>query len=255
MRIISFCAEGIEAAAKNGFYDWVIQQDADIICIQDLKAQEYDLQDDIFYPEGYFGYFFDCPQENTNGVAIYCRHMPKAIMTGLGFGEKDIEARYIQADFDDISIGCLLAPEASIKQPQTLEDKATFFDELKAHLVKVRNKRREYVICGSWNMAHRKRDVQDWQNKDEDSGFLPEERRWFEELFTECGYNDAFRLINGDDDEFTWWPEGDRETNGWRTDMQLVSDGLKGQVEYGAIYKNQVFSNHAPVIMDYEYEF
>lgn len=253
MRIISFCAEGIQAAAKKGFYDWVLEQDADIICIQDLKAQEYDLQADLFFPQGYFAYFFDCPSQNTNGVAIYCRHMPKAIMTGLGFGDKDIEARYIQADYGDISIGSLLAPTATISDPASLEDKTEFFDQLYSHMDKIRNKRREFIFCGNWNSAHRRRDVQSWAEHEENSGFLPQERRFFDDIYTELNYHDAFRLVNGDDDEFTHWPDGKQE-DGWRVDLQIISDGLKHNVEYGAIYKNQQFSNHAPLIMDYDIE-
>lgn len=254
MRIISFCAEGIFAAAENGFYDWVLNQDADIICVQDLKAQEYDLQADVFFPEGYFPYFFDSPEKNTNGVAIYCRHMPKAIMTGLGFGDSDIEARYIQADYGEISIGSILAPSASIKEPASLEHKAQFFDQFQAHLEKVSHKRRDYVICGNFNMAHRKRDVQDHEAESENSGFLPEERQWFDDLYADGQYVDAFRLINGDDDEYTYWPSGDRTRGGWRSDLQIISEGLKPVVEYGAIYKTQAFSNHAPLIMDFDIE-
>ncbi len=254
MRIISFCAEGIETAAKNGFYTWVVEQDADIICIQDLKAQEYDLHDEVFFPKEYAAYFFDSPEKQTNGVALYCKQIPKAIMTGLGFGDSDIEARYIQADYDRISIGSILAPPATSGDHDSLEHKAQFFDNLQAHLTKIRNKRREFVICGNWNIAHQKRDVQDWENHQETSGFLREERRWLDELTGDLGYTDAFRQINSDADEFTWWPDGDRKSDGWRLDYQMISNGLRPVVEYGAIYKNQLFSNHAPIIMDFDYE-
>lgn len=254
MRIISFCADGIEQAAKLGFYDWVLEQDADFICIQDLKAQEYDLRDDIFFPAGYNPYFFDAVDAKINGVAIYCRAMPKAIMTGLGFMDFDMEGRYIQADFQNISIGCLLAPQADAADTQSLARKNQFFELLQAHLSKVRNKRREFVICGNLNMAHQIRDVQNPEENQNIPGFLPADRLWLDELFGTVGYVDAFRDVNHDNDEFTWWPENDRERNGWRVDYQIVSSGLKPFIEYGAIYKNQVFSSHAPLIMDYDYE-
>ena len=255
MRIISFCAEGIETAAKKGFYDWVLEQDADIICIQDLKAQEWELQDPVYFPENYFAYFFDSPEKNTNGVAIYCKQMPKAIMTGLGFGDLDIEARYIQADYEQISIGSILAPAATAGDLQSIEHKVEFFDHLQAHFAKIRNKRREFVICGNLNIAHQKRDLQNWQEYQEIPGFLLNERRWMDDLTGDLGYNDAFRLTNSDADEFTWWPGQDREkTDGWRVDYQIISNGLRPTVEYGAIYKNQIFSRHAPLIMDYDYE-
>lgn len=254
MRIISFCADGIKEAAEQGFFSWVLDQDADFICIQNLKAQEYDLHDDIFFPRGYNPYFFDAVEKNSNGVAIYCREMPKAIMTGLGFVDYDMEGRYIQADFQNISIGCLLAPSAYQADDAAKAHKKQFFELLQNHLSKVRNKRREFIICGNWNMTHNNTDIQNIQANQGVSGGLPEEQQWMDQLFSSLGYIDAFREVNSDDDEFTWWPDGDRDDNGWRVDFQVVSKELKPVIEYGAIYKNQVFSSHAPVIMDFDFE-
>jgi exodeoxyribonuclease-3 len=254
MRIISFSADGIKEAAKKGFYEWVSDQDADFICVQDLQAQEYDLQEDIFFPQGYNPYFFDAVDSKDNGVAIYCRELPKAIMTGLGFVDFDMEGRYIQADFQNISIGCMLAPAAKLNDSKALAHKNHFFELLQGHLNKVRNKRREFVICGNWNMTHNPQDLQNPGDNHNISGALPEEQQWMDQLFTNLGYTDAFREVSKDNDEFTWWPEGDRESNGWRVDHQVVSSGLTPTIEYGAIYKNQVFSNHAPLIIDYDYD-
>lgn len=254
MRIISFCADSIRSAAKRGFFDWVLEQDADFICVQNLAAQEYDLQEPVFFPEGYNAYFFDAVEPNSNGVAIYCRGMPKAIMTGLGFADFDMEGRYIQADFDRISVGCLLAPTAYPSDPTLQARKYRFFEQYQAHLNKVRNKRREFFICGNWNIAHREDDLQEPERNSAISGALPEEQQWMDMLFSELGYVDAFREINGDPDEFTWWPDGDRDGNGWRVDYQVVSASLRSKIEYGAIYKNQVFAAHAPLIMDYDFE-
>lgn len=253
MRIISFSADGIRDAAERGFYDWVLDQDADFICVQDLRAQEYELQQDLFFPQGYNPYFFDSAEKNSNGVAIYCREMPKAIMTGLGFVDFDMEGRYIQADFQNISIGCLLAPSAYLDD-DAKPHKKQFFELLQNHLSKIRNKRREFVICGNWNMIHTEADIQDQQANCDRSGNLPEEQQWMNQLFNELGYIDAFREINTDNDEFTWWPDGSLGQNGWRVDYQVVSEGLKPVIEYGSIYKNQQFSSHAPLIMDYDYE-
>lgn len=250
MRIINFSADGIKAAAQKGFFDWLLNQDADIICIQDLRAQEYDLTEDLFFPQGYFCYFFDTP-DSTNGVAIYTRKLPKAIMTGLGFNDFDGEARFIQADFDNLSVGSILAPSATLDDPASMERKAQFFDLLQAHLDKIRNKRREFVFAGNWQIA---RDDTDIQNHDceEKVGFLLEERRWFDDVNHQLGYVDAFRVVNTDDDEFSWWPDNNKN-DGMRVDFQLVSEGMKKHVEYGLIYKKQDFSTHAPVIIDYDY--
>ena len=125
-------------------------------------------------------------------------------------------------------------------------------DLLQNHLNKIRNKRREYIICGSWFSAPRTEDLQNAQAMAAVYPALDAEQAWFETVFRELRYVDAFRRINSDDDEFTWWPDGDRSSNGWRADFQMVSNGLRHRVDYGAIYKSQAFSSHAPVIMDYE---
>jgi exodeoxyribonuclease-3 len=253
MRIISFSADGLKSAAGRGFYDWLQEQDAEFVCIQDLQCSEYDLQDNQYFPPEYNAYFFDDVNGKANGVALYCKQLPKAIMTGLGFAEFDMEGRYIQADYENLSVGCLLAPSAEPGNAEQLARKTEFFALLKNHLLKIRNKRREFIICGNWHIAHTAADVQDTERNSNQPGFLAEERQWMDELI-EAGYVDAFREINSDRDEFSWWPEGDREHNGWRTDFQLVSKGLKYSVDYGAIYTAREFSHHAPIIMDYDIE-
>jgi exodeoxyribonuclease-3 len=251
MRVISFCADGIRAAADNGFFDWVVEQDADFICIQNLGCSEYDLQADTFFPEGYNAYFFDSVEGKGDGVALYCKSLPKAIMTGLGFGDFDMEGRYIQADFSNVSVGCLLVPAGGEPGSGDQARKAEFLDLLLPHLSKIRNKRREFVICGGWHIAHTAVDVQDTARHSTRPGFLAEERQWMNDVL-ELGYVDAFREINSDHDEFSWWPGG--EGDGLRTDFQLVSGGMKYATEYGAIYTAQSFASHAPVIMDYDLE-
>ena len=253
MRIISFSADGIKNAAKNGFYTWLKEQDADFVCIQDLQCSEYDLREDLYFPSEYNAYFFDDVDGKENGVAIYTRELPKAIMTGLGFADFDMEGRYIQADFENLSVGCLLAPKAEAGKPDQQVRKSQFFELLQGHLQKVRNKRREFIICGNWQIAHTASDLQDTEKNSNSSGFLAEERQWMDELI-EAGYVDAFREINSDTDEYSWWPDGDRGSNGWRTDFHIISGGLKYSVDYGAIYKSKEFSTHAPVIMDYDVE-
>jgi len=253
MRMITFCADSIKDAADRGFYEWVASQDADFICIQNLCAQEYDLQSDVFFPNEYNSYFFDAVEANTNGVAIYCRELPKAIMTGLGFTDFDMEGRYIQADFDGISIGSLLAPAGSSSELDVQSRKVEFYNQFQAHLDKIKNKRREFIICGNWNIAHTAKDIQDLEKSSGQNGFLPEERQWMDEIM-DLGYVDAFREVNSDTDEFTWWPDGSIGDNGWRVDYQIASKGMKYAIEYGAIYKTKAFSSHAPLIMDYDIE-
>lgn len=252
MRVISFCADGIIDAADNGFFEWVQDQEADIVCIQNLQAQEHEIQADRFHPQGLYGYFFD-NYNGENGVGIYVRQIPRAIMTGLGMTDRDIEARYIQADFDQISIGCLLAPNAYGKDQAAHDDKLEFLEHYKNHLNKIRHKRREYIICGSWFAAHQVRDIQHAKKYEGKSGFTAEECDWFDHLYRDLGYCDGFRRVNNDSDEFTWWPEG-RDGDGFRSDLQIVSDGLRQRIEYGFSYKRQEFGSHSAVVMDYDIE-
>lgn len=252
MRVINFCAEGLEASAQKGFFDWATNQDADFICVQDLRVQEYDIKNDACFASPYNAYFFDAVEKNTNGVAIYCRELPKAIMTGLGFAEFDVDGLYVQADFERYSVGSFLAPYAAPGDGPALERKIRFYDQFLAHLSKVRNKRREYILTGNWNIAFENTDM---QNPHEVAGFLEEERDLLGQLYDDLGYADAFRLAETDDDEYTWWPEGERDLNGWRVDTQVVSEGLRNTVEHAAVYRGHNFSNHAPVIIDYELDF
>ena len=253
MRVISFCAEGIEQAAGRGFYEWMERQDADVICIQDIRTQEHLLRDDIYFPSSYNVYFFDNP-ESTNGVAVYCRDLPKAIMTGMGFNDFDMEARYIQADFEQISFGSLLAPEATADDEASIARKAQFFEQLHDHLAKIKNKRREFVICGNFRVAHQPRDVQLSDEYRDTIGFTDTERGWLDQMLIDLGYVDAFRAAISDDDEFTWWPSGTIDDNGWRVDYQIVSEGLRKTIEYGGILKSKSFSAHGPLTVDYDYE-
>lgn len=251
MRVISFCADGIRKAAKAGFYSWVMEQDADVICIQNLRSREDQLTHPVFYPEGYHAYFFDSA-EGHNGVAIYTRELPKAIMTGLGMGIEDSEARYIQADFESLSIASVLPPAAASLHSEAFEKRMAFLEQLQANLDKVRNKRRNYIVCGQFGIAHKSRDIEDPESAEGLPGSSEEERLWLDQLTGTLEYADAFRCANSDNDEFSWQRETGDRVVGWRTDLQIISAQLEPAVEYAMIYKNQAFSNHAPVIIDYD---
>lgn len=255
MRIISVAVDGIQQAAAQGLFEWLASQDAHIICLQDLRLPEPVLSSRAdFQLDGYFSYFFDAPQPEQNGVAIYTRDMPKAMMYGFGANNgEDMNGRYLQADFENVSICSLLAPSASDDDSQPLKDR--FFRDLLAHFSKISSKRRDYIFCGSWNIAHRTIDVSTPDTCRDLSGFLPHEQQCLNQVFGDIGYADAFRLFNMDADEFTYWPAGKPlEGTGWRTDMQIVSKNLTTRVEYAVIYKSKLFSSHLPVIVDYDLE-
>ena len=212
---------------------------------------------DIFHPQEYNAYFFDSATKNYNGVAIYSRLLPKALIYGFGFRSGiDMEGRYLQVDFEHISVGSLLAPSVD-NDSDSQETKIRFFDELQAHLHKITRKRRNFIFCGHWAIAPTSEDVSNCEVQQSKSGFLPIEQQWMQQLFDEdeIGYSDAFRLGNRDGDEYSWWPSGEiGKGDAWRTDLQVVSANLKHRVERAVIYKKQLFSSHLPVIIDYDIE-
>ncbi len=253
MRVISFCVDGIHQAAQRGLYDWLEEQDADVICLQDLRAQEFELDHDIFHPKNYFAYFLDSGVKHYNGVAIYTRHQPKALIYGLGFASGvDMEGRYLQIDYDHFSFGSLLAPSAfSEMESQDVKDK--FFEDFQALLHKITRKRRHFIFCGNWAIAHTKKDVQDSESEENVAGFLSHEQQWMNQLFRQLGYVDAFRTCVPEEGEYSWWPSGTVGTGrGMRVDYQVISEGVKKKVEYAALYKTKTFSSHLPLIVDYD---
>lgn len=253
MRVITLNVEGIKQAAEKGLYDWMVAQNADVICLQDLRAKEYQLDDDLYHPPGYTPYFFDAFEDGFSGVAIYCRKPPKAIMTGLGFELCDFNGRFIQADYDKVSIASMLIP-SGLKGDNAQSEKYRFMDEFLNHLKKALRKRRQFIFCGTWNVAYKSTDLSNWYVNQSNSGFLPDEREWLNVIFEELGYVDAFRAVNNGDKEFTWWPDYNRAwdlNEGARIDYQVTSAGLKKSVQGAAIYKGQRFSNYAPLIVDY----
>lgn len=257
MRVITFNTQGVEQAADKGFFEWMVQQDADVVCLQDLRAKEYQLDDARYHPEGYYPYFFDAFEDGFSGVAIYCRQVPKAIMTGLGFELCDFQGRFIQADFDQVSVSSVLFP-SGLKSYEAQQTKEQFMAGFMGHLKKTLRKRRDFVFCGTFYTAHRTVDLSNWYANQTVSGFLPSERAWMEEMLGELGYVDAFREINKAERQFTWWPDYNRArklNEGARVDYQITTANLRKLVTQASVYKDQIFSEHAPLIIDYEGDF
>lgn len=254
MRVISFNTQGIEQAADNGFFDWMVQQDADVVCLQNLKAKEYQLDGDRYHPEGYHAYFFDAFEDGFSGVAIYTRHLPKAIMTGLGFEACDFNGRFIQADFDKVSVSSLTIP-SGLRSEEAQASKMEYLDYFLGHLKKTLRKRREFIFTGTFNIAHKPVDLSNWYVNQRVSGFLAEERAWIEEVLGDMGYVDAFREVNKAERQFTWWPDYNRAwslNEGARLDYQITTANLRKLVKRAEIYREQRFSEHAPLTIDYD---
>lgn len=255
MKIITLNANGIRAAHRKNFFKWMHQQDADIICIQETKAQIDQLSEEIRSPAGYHANFNDAEKKGYSGVALYSRRQPDQVIDRLGWDVADKEGRFLQADFGNLSVISLYMPSGtSGEERQAL--KFDFMDRFMPLLKKMQEGPREYVICGDWNIAHKEIDLKNWRGNQKNSGFLPKERAWLDELFGKVGLVDGFRAINQEPDQYTWWSNFGQawaKNVGWRIDYQVITPGLKDRIKSAAIYKTERFSDHAPLIMEYDF--
>lgn len=255
-RVISLNANGIRAAARKGFFEWMRQQDADVVCIQETKAQVHQLGDDVFSPAGYHCFYADAVKKGYSGVAIYSKHKPNKVVRGYGDQEFDDEGRYIEVQLGGISVVSLYLPSGSSKEERQIA-KYRCMDSFTEHLKLLQRRRAEYVICGDWNIVHKEADIKNWKANQKNSGCLPEERAWLDKVFGEYNFVDAFRTIEQEPDAYTWWSNRGRAWDnnvGWRIDYQVVTRGLEDKVLRSEIYRKQRFSDHAPLIMDYDWK-
>ena len=253
MRIISVNVNGIRAAYRKNFFTWLQKQDADIVCVQETKAQVDQLNDEIIKPKGYFSYFNSAVKKGYSGVAIYSQIEPEKIIGKIGWKDADIEGRFIQANFGKLSVISLYLPSGSSSEERQAI-KFDFLERFTPMLKKMRRQKREYIICGDWNIAHKKIDIKNWKGNQKNSGFLPEEREWMSSLFDDIGMVDAFRVVNQQEEQYTWWSNRGQawaKNVGWRIDYQVVTPGLKNKIKTASIYKDERFSDHAPLIVDY----
>ncbi len=256
-RVISLNANGIRAAARKGFFDWMVQQKADVVCIQETKAQVHQLTDEVFSPSGYHCYYEDAEKKGYSGTAIYTRHKPKKVIRGYGDSEFDNEGRYLEVQLGGINVVSLYLPSGSSGDVRQ-EAKYRCLDSFGDHLQKLQRRRSEYVICGDWNIVHKEGDIKNWKQNQKNSGCLPEERAWLDEVFGAYRYTDAFRTIEQEPEQYTWWSNRGRAWDnnvGWRLDYQAVTPGLNDKVIRTAIYRDQRFSDHAPISIDYDWDY
>ena len=254
MRIITCNTNGIRSAANKGFFPWLATQQADVVCIQETKAQKEQLTDAIFHPEGYHCYYFDALKKGYSGTALYCKQEPLNVTTGLGFDICDEEGRWIQADFAQTRVISLYLPSGS-SGPERQVRKFAFLDALLPHLQRLaKDISRNTIVCADWNICHTPLDLKNWRGNQKNSRFLPEERQWMDDLLNAHGFTDSFRELHPELAQYTWWSNrGQAYANnvGWRLDYQLVTEGLRGKATQAAVYTNEKFSDHAPLIMDY----
>ena len=255
MRIITLNANGIRSAASKGLFDWLPQQNADVLCLQETKAQPGDLEKlPVFFPDGWQVRFRSAQKKGYAGVAIYARRAPDAVLDTLGEAEFDDEGRYLEFRFGALSVVSLYLPSGSAG-PERQASKDRFLAFFESRLHEWLHSGRDYVLCADWNIAHTEKDLKNWKSNQKNSGFLPHERAWMTRVLQQ-GWVDAHRQLDpqGEGDLYTWWSNrGDawNKNVGWRIDYQLISPALVSRLRAAHVYKAQRFSDHAPLTVDY----
>ena len=256
LRIITANLNGIRSAAKKGFFEWANTQSPDILCIQELKAQEADLDSALMNPNGYHGFFQYALKKGYSGVGLYSKKAPDSIKIGFDDGEFDAEGRYVEARFGNLIVISAYFPSGS-SAPERQEAKFRFLDLFMPHIKQLKSEGLEIVLCGDINIAHKEIDLKNWKGNLKNSGFTPEEREWMTQLFSEAGFMDVYRFLhpNTEDECYTWWSQRGQayaKNVGWRIDYQIATPGIAKKAQRVEIYKGEKFSDHAPLIIDYE---
>jgi exodeoxyribonuclease-3 len=233
-----------------------MEQHADIVCVQELKAQAADITADLLSPDAFTGYFHYAEKRGYSGVGLYAKRKPDAVIEGLGIAEFDSEGRYVEAQFGKLSVISLYLPSGSSGEERQ-EVKFRFMAAFLPHLRELRASGREVLLCGDWNIAHKEIDLKNWRGNRKNSGFLPEERAWLTQVFDEVGFVDVFRRLHPELEAYTWWSNRGQawaKNVGWRIDYQIATPTLAQAAYAAAIYKEQRFSDHAPLTIDYNIE-
>lgn len=255
MRIITANLNGIRSATNKGFLKWMQSQNADVICLQELKAQAADMTSDMLSPEGYLGYFHYAEKKGYSGVGIYCKNKPDQVIAGLNIKDIDDEGRYLECRFGNLSVVSLYLPSGS-----SGEDRQNFKYSVMArfmpHLQAIKASGRDVLVCGDWNIAHQEIDLKNYKGNKKNSGFLPEERAWMTQLLNDFGWVDVYRKLHPNETDlcYTWWSNRGAAYDknvGWRIDYQIATPNFAQKATRTSIFKSERFSDHAPLIIDY----
>ena len=259
MRLLTLNLNGIRSAANKGFCEWAETVGADCIGVQELKAQAAEVEGAFDTLDGMKGHFHYAQKKGYSGVGLYTRKKPSDVIKGLGHEAFDAEGRYVETRFDTAKrkvslISCYFPSGSSGEERQAA--KFRFLDIIFPHLLALKAQR-EFVLVGDVNIAHKEIDLKNWKGNLKNSGFLPEERSWMSRLFDEAGLVDVFRQLNQQPEQYTWWSQRGQaraKNVGWRLDYHLATPGLAARAQREHIYLAQRFSDHAPVIVDYDFK-
>jgi len=259
-KLTSLNLNGIRSAATKGVEDWVAATAPDCICVQELKAQMPDLAGRFESLAGLQGHFHCAEKKGYSGVAVYTRHEPSDVVIGFDGGEFDAEGRYVELRFDTPgkkrSIISAYFPSGSSGEERQAA-KFRFLDVVYPHLMALKTQR-DFILCGDLNIAHKEQDLKNWKSNQKNSGFLPEERAWMTQTLTDGGLVDVYRQLHPDTTDacYTWWSNRGQayaKNVGWRLDYHLASPALAAHARQADIYKDQKFSDHAPLTIVYEF--
>jgi exodeoxyribonuclease-3 len=261
LKIITLNLNGIRSAVKKGWLAWLAAQDADIVCVQELKAQAGDLNEAMQQVAGLTGYFHYAEKKGYSGVGLYARIAPETVNAGIGVAEFDAEGRYLRCDWPGLSVISLYVPSGS-SSPERQAAKFRFMEVFYPHLAALQTEAaqtgREIVICADWNIAPTRKDLKNWKSNQKNSGFLPEEREWIARVTGELGWSDPYRSLypDAEGDAYTWWSNRGQawaKNVGWRIDYQLATPGLAKCVRTASVFKTARFSDHAPLTIEYAF--
>jgi exodeoxyribonuclease-3 len=257
LRIITLNLNGIRAAWRKGFHGWLTRQGANVVCLQELKARDADLSAEMHAAAGLTGAFSHADKAGYSGVGLYLDRSPAHVTEGIADTEFDAEGRVLRADFDGFSVVSLYLPSGSSSEERQAA-KFRFMARFLPVMAEWRRSGREFVVCGDWNIAHREIDLKNWKSNQKNSGFLPEERAWLSRLFEEQGWVDVYRRLHPEATEacYTWWSNRGQawaKNVGWRLDYQIATPGIAASASTATIYKDERFSDHAPLTIDYDW--
>lgn len=254
VRVMTFNANGIRSAFKKGFFTWFDTQNVDVLCVQELKAQLPDIPEEMLNLPGYHSFFHCAAKKGYSGCGLWCRREPDQVIYGFGNEEFDTEGRYVEARFGNLSVISCYFPSGSSSEDRQ-QAKYRFLNAFSVHLDNLEKSGREIILCGDVNIAHKEIDLKNWKGNLKNSGFLPEEREWLTTLFTKHNWVDVFRRLDTRPDQYTWWSQRGQaraKNVGWRIDYHLATSCVAQLAKSTFIYKDEKFSDHAPLIVDYD---
>lgn len=255
MKIISYNVNGIRAAMTKGLVEWLASAEPDVLCVQETKAQEEQVDQSAFEALGYSSYWHSAEKKGYSGVAIFSKIKPNHVEIGTGIDYIDREGRVIRLDFDHVSVISLYLPSGT--NVDRIDFKMQFCNDFKAYVRELKISHPNLIICGDYNICHEAIDIHDPVRNAKISGFLPMEREWLSSFIEECGMIDSFRHFVKEPHHYSWWSyrANSRNNNkGWRIDYNMVSDTLESKMKRVAILPEAKHSDHCPILVELEIE-